>query len=151
MRRRPSVRFGSTMHAPGRPRTTDGWSIISWRSWGMKPKKTAPSRRRVSFAVDRAEIEINSDWVQAVMASPAPPVGPAENTDASGGVFFAPRLKTATGEEALPGERSAAVEEIAPAEKIDTVEQSASGEDQATVENPTPVALFAMPQALDFR
>src|ERR1051326_7433563 len=124
MRRRPSVRFGSTMHAPGRPRTTDGWSIISWRSWGMKPKKTAPSRRRVSFAVDRAEIEINSDWVQAVMASPAPPVGPAENTDASGAVLFAPRLKTATGEEASPGEPSATVEEIASAE-TNTLEQSA--------------------------
>src|ERR1043166_2375555 len=44
----------------------------------MKAKKAAPSRRRVSFAVDRDEIEINSDWVEAVMAFPTasatPPV-----------------------------------------------------------------------------
>jgi len=45
----------------------------------MKAKKTAPPRRRVSFAVDRDEIEINSDWVEAVMrpvatASPRDPV-----------------------------------------------------------------------------
>jgi len=47
----------------------------------MKAKRTAPPRRRVSFAVDRDEIEINSDWVDAVMspvaAPPLPEVSPA--------------------------------------------------------------------------
>jgi hypothetical protein len=36
----------------------------------MKSKRTAPSRRRVSFAVDRDDIDVNSDWVEAVMALP---------------------------------------------------------------------------------
>jgi hypothetical protein len=47
----------------------------------MKAKRTALPRRRVSFAVDRDEIEINSDWVDAVMnpvaAPPSREVSPA--------------------------------------------------------------------------
>jgi hypothetical protein len=39
----------------------------------MKVKKTVSPRRRVSFAVDRQEIEVNSDWVEAVMTSPRRP------------------------------------------------------------------------------
>ena len=58
---------------PGRglPMITPGWWTTSSTWWRMKAKKTAPSRRRVSFAVDRDEIEVNSDWVEAVMASPS--------------------------------------------------------------------------------
>lgn len=40
----------------------------------MRAKKTAPSRRKISFAVNRDEVDVNSDWVDAVMAGPAPVV-----------------------------------------------------------------------------
>src|SRR4051812_43578773 len=59
----------------------------------MKLKKTAPPRRRVSFAVDRDEIEINSDWVEAVMAYPPPAAsGPSPASD--GAAQFPAPLQT---------------------------------------------------------
>ncbi len=83
----------------------------------MKAKKTPP-RRRISFAVDRDEIEINSDWVNAVMgpptaASPQNPF-PATPTEVP---FFAPDENNATGAENAPVERCAAVEETAPVDQ----------------------------------
>ena len=44
--------------------------VLPRNLWWMKPKKTAPLRRRISFAVDRDEIEINSDWVDAETGIP---------------------------------------------------------------------------------
>jgi hypothetical protein len=78
-----------------------------------KPKKPAQSRHKLSFAVDRDEIEINSDWVEAVMGPPLPQE-PA---------FFSPKEKTATVCESATAEifATATVEEITP------VKDSATG------------------------
>ena len=55
----------------------------------MKTKKLAKRPSKLSFAVDREELEISSDWVQAVMADPGQ--GPKEAN------FFSPDVNTATG------------------------------------------------------
>ena len=55
----------------------------------MNSKKSPRQRPRLSFAVDRDEIDISSDWVEAVMESPAPTV--VEQPP-----FLAPETKTAT-------------------------------------------------------
>src|ERR1043165_7678527 len=68
--------FGNMILAPGRLMITGAWWTTSCNWWLMKAKKTAPQRRRISFAVDRDEIEVNSDWVEAVMASPTRPAAP---------------------------------------------------------------------------
>src|SRR4051794_15861464 len=88
----------------------------------MRAKKTAPPRRRISFAVDREEIEINSDWVEAVMASPTPPAVP----------FPAPPLP------AVPATPVATAPFSAPVENAATGEIPATGEDYSTAENGAP-------------
>ena len=113
----------------------------------MKAKKTAPSRRRVSFAVDRDEIEINSDWVAAVMTSPvvpfpappevAPPSVPKED------LFFAPCENTATDAEIATGARCTPVENSAAVDQVASVAQITAVENQAPVENDTAVAELA--------
>jgi hypothetical protein len=117
----------------------------------MKAKKTAPPRRRISFAVDREEIEINSDWVEAVMASPTPPVVPfpAPPLPAVPATpvatvperdFFAPVENHATGEVAATGEKCSTAENRAPEEGFhtgansDTGARTAAGEQTATGE-----------------
>lgn len=127
----------------------------------MKAKKTAPLRRRISFAVDRDEIEINSDWVDAVMASPSasahdpsPVVAfPAPAAVPDGALFFAPGKNSATeeqsstgansstGEECTSVENSSAVDKVTPVEKLTAVDE------KAPVENYTTVAIF--PTATD--
>jgi len=125
----------------------------------MKPRKTAPPRRRVSFAVDRDEIEINSDWVQAVMASPALPVAPAfrppvppvsapeaslppVNTPAER-PFFVSGINNATGAELSSGERCTPVEQSATDENKTSVAKSAAVEHQATVKQRSTVETLA--------
>jgi hypothetical protein len=122
----------------------------------MKAKKTAPLRRRISFAVDRDEIEINSDWVDAVMASPSAsahdpsPVGafPAPPAAPDGALFFAPDKNSATEEQTSTGEKSATDEECTSVEnnsavdKFTAVERIAAVEGKAPVEQYTTVAIF---------
>jgi len=80
----------------------------------MPPKKTAPSRRRISFAVDREEIDISSDWVQAVMAAPAqtPFVAPVANSATDADLASVPNL--ATEESSATVKENAAVEQSVP-------------------------------------
>ncbi len=116
----------------------------------MKGKKTAQPRRRISFAVDRDEIDINSDWVRAVMAVPAPPapaaaeVFPAPSEDppvavvpapipaSEAALFFGPAPNTATDEE------TATVERCTPVEKDAAVVNNAAVAESAPVVNRAP-------------
>jgi hypothetical protein len=115
----------------------------------MKNKKTASSRRKISFAVDREEIDVNSDWVEAVMAAPTA-ADPSPKTaklphplfdlpknvgDAS---FVVQPEESATGAESATGqgcssvEMPAAVVESSPAAESSPVEESARVEDSST-------------------
>jgi hypothetical protein len=86
----------------------------------MESRKAAKSRHKFSFAVDRAEIDISSDWVQEVMHRTS-----ALSADAQvQPPFSAPDNKTAT------------VAENATVEMVSTVEPI------ATVANNATVALF---------
>jgi len=128
----------------------------------MKSKKAASSRRRISFAVDRDEIEVNSDWVEAVMAAPnrpaaelpaSPPPEPAPETLEA--PFFAPDPNTATDEVSASGAQCGPVEclgsvvDSAPVANdeavvdIAPVVQGAPVEALATVTGHSPVAVFA--------
>ena len=125
----------------------------------MKAKKTAPLRRRISFAVDRDEIEINSDWVDAVMASPSasahdpsPVVAfptPASEPDVA--LFFASgknsatEEQTSTDENSSTGEECTSVENSSAVDKVTPVEKSAAVEGKAPVEIYTTVAVFSRP------
>jgi hypothetical protein len=118
----------------------------------MKAKKSA-SRKKLSFAVDREEIEINSDWVSAVMAPQA------QRTEAP--VFFDGKAnnttveENSTGEQIAPGEMdtpvvvNAPVDQDAPVSNTATVvatEPAPQGpqQDAATDENTTTVAYNAL-------
>src|ERR1035438_4298039 len=148
MRRRPSAPSGNTIPGRGRLKITRGWWTTSSIWWRMKVKKTAPPRRRVSFAVDREEIEVNSDWVEAVMTSPklptaTPPAGaspelkapdhPTQATVTSGVTLLEANSvadsigpqNTATGAESAPGEGCSSVEMGAPVAKQAPVATSA--------------------------
>jgi hypothetical protein len=104
----------------------------------MKAKKAAPPRRRVSFAVDRDEIDISSDWVQAVMATPATPSPHPETTPAPP-VLAASLLNNATGAENAAGAPDATVEQCSSVENAASVAHDVSVaantpvEEQATV------------------
>jgi hypothetical protein len=118
----------------------------------MKTKKTAPPRRRISFAVDRDEIEINSDWVQAVMSrpselppSPAPPeIAPAipPVTESTAGIA-APPINNATGEVSSTGEECTPVEITAAVENEAPVVKNAAVADYSTVSEVATVAMSA--------
>jgi hypothetical protein len=97
----------------------------------MIPKKQSP-RKKLSFAVDREEIEINSDWVNAVMA---PPVKPSAPVEPEKGLFFGPQVNNATDAESSTGARNATGEELT------------TGADIASVVGNTPAAENA-PQAV---
>ena len=115
----------------------------------MKSKKRASPRRKINFAVDRDEIEVNSDWVDAVMALPTRPAAeqrgePAvvtfderanespSGSDVERADCFASSGNSATGAESAPGagcssvERNAAVADDAPVEESTPVEESAT-------------------------
>src|SRR4051794_32440375 len=120
----------------------------------MKSKKTASSRRRISFAVDRDEIEVNSDWVEAVMAAPNrraaeptdPPLAPAPVSREV--LFFAPEPNNATDEVSAPGEQCSSVEitssvaETAPVAQNTAVAHFASVDVNATGAENTTVAAY---------
>jgi hypothetical protein len=78
----------------------------------MKSRNPARPRSKLSFAVDRSEIDISSDWVQSIMRPPRRPSLAREEADS----------ETATVEPAVPGAGNT------------TVEQSATGSENATVE-----------------
>lgn len=113
----------------------------------MKTKKTAPQRRRISFAVDRDEIEINSDWVQAVMSrpselphSPAPPeTAPAILSESPASLITSP-INNATGEVNSTGEECTPVEITASVENEASVEKNAAVADYSSVSKVATVA-----------
>lgn len=125
----------------------------------MKAKKTAPPRRRVSFAVDRDEIEINSDWVDAVMnpvASPTSPSGPAPTAvvhfpappddspvpTVSNSVVASPSEVAAKETESVffaPGENNATDARTATDERCTSVEENAAVDNVASVAQSAPV------------
>lgn len=136
----------------------------------MKAKRTAPPRRRVSFAVDRDEIEINSDWVDAVMnpvqpaisreVSPVPPSmpfpspePPVEESSVSGSSvleaepesspFFAPHENNATDAKIATDERCTAVENRSAVDDLAPVAEISSVENQTSVEESATVADLA--------
>ena len=123
----------------------------------MKAKKTAPLRRRISFAVDRDEIEINSDWVDAVMASPSasahdpspvvafptPPAAPDGALFFASGKNSATEEQTSTGENLATGEECTSVENSSAVDKVTPVEKSAAVEGKASVEIYTTVAILS--------
>jgi hypothetical protein len=123
----------------------------------MKTKRTAPPRRRISFAVDRDEIEINSDWVEAVMASPIPvptapfpappsdvplipeqPISEAEGPDKA--VFFAVDAKNATEAESTTGAGCTPVANVASVDQTAPVENFVAVAENAPVAQSPPVA-----------
>lgn len=77
----------------------------------MPSPKTSRLRHKLSFAVDRAEIDISSDWVQAVMQPPSLPSVPGS----------APEINSATVEAA------ATVEHNPPVAKNATVTENTTG------------------------
>ncbi|GEM_PF-5013623 len=94
----------------------------------MPSRKQSKSRHKLSFAVDRSEIDISSDWVQAVMeppSLPSPAVSPPQ-----GPPFSARETKNAT------------VETVATVEATATVEHSAPVVNKATVADNATDALF---------
>ena len=101
----------------------------------MKPKTSKP-RKKLSFAVDRDEIDISTEWVNAVMgpagAAASPPREP---------VFFAPKANNATGAETATEAGSSTGAENPTVEKKATDGQSATPAvvDQATVAVLAPV------------
>ncbi len=82
----------------------------------MKPKKTTPSKPKLSFTVDRSEFDISSDWVQAVMAPPSLPAREAP--------FFSPPINNATDAEESTGANAVAVPESDAVSKIAAVSES---------------------------
>lgn len=75
----------------------------------MKPKKTSPSKPKLSFTVDRSEFDINSDWVEAVMGPSSPPSRKAP--------FFSPNDNNATGAKSATAAKEDTVVEKTPEEK----------------------------------
>ncbi len=100
----------------------------------MKGKKTAQPRRRVSFAVDRDEIDINSDWVRAVMDFPSPlvPAEPAPRVPPAGDLFFALEANNATGVKSTTGAECTPVENAAAVVNNAAVVESAAVADSTT-------------------
>lgn len=93
----------------------------------MRSHKPAKSRQKLSFAVDRAEIDISSDWVQAVMQRPSLP----------------PSASPQPGAEVLASrENRATVEDIATVAEDATVAPGATVAEDATVAENATVALF---------
>ena len=103
----------------------------------MNAKKSPRQRPRLSFAVDREEIDISSDWVEAVMESPAP----VESQPS----FFVPEAKTTTVEHVATVEPASTVEVTATVAPDATVALDTTVEPIATVEPDTTVALLSRP------
>src|ERR1035438_5659649 len=89
----------------------------------MKPKRSTPSKPKLSFTVDRSEFDINSDWVQAVMAPPSLP--------AREGPFFSPHINNATEADQATGAKPVPVPEIEPVSETVPVSQDAPDEVKA--------------------
>ena len=96
----------------------------------MNPKKSPRQRPRLSFAVDREEIDISSDWVEAVMESPEPQ-----------SPFFPPETKTTTVESLATVAEPTTVELNATVDVISTVAPVATVEPISTVASVATVAL----------
>lgn len=102
----------------------------------MASRKPAKSRHKLSFAVDRGEIDISSDWVQAVMQRPvaapeeASPVGDKNSAT----VVSAATVAT---DDTVAGDATVA--------KNAAVENRATAAIDATVANNATGALFADP------
>lgn len=110
-------------------------------------RKSAKSRHKLSFAVDRSEIDISSDWVQAVMEAPPPapraPLPPPPRPEEQVSPAFSSDLKnSATVEpDATVADRSPVANSAAVADNS-SVENNAAVENNATAEDNTTGALF---------
>jgi hypothetical protein len=100
----------------------------------MKSKRTAPSRRRISFAVDRDDIDVNSDWVEAVMALPvAATPSDARITSTSGSQSSQDHAADAKDPPASdPNPQTATIQEPLSEESSAAVADNASDADNAT-------------------
>jgi len=115
-------------------------------------RKSAKSRHKLSFAVDRSEIDISSDWVQAVMEPPAASAKRVPAPPAEGGTdSLKPALSTvvennatvepvATVVESTPVANNATVASNSPVAKNAAVAKNATAEENATG------ALFGVPE-----
>jgi hypothetical protein len=123
-------------------------------------KSSNPDRRRskLSFAVDRSEIDISSDWVQSIMCPPRktslPRTAPAEKTAT---VEASPSVAGSTTVEHLATEPENATDELfddiyattvadsGTVANIATVADSATGVQNASVARSSTVAVFSKP------
>lgn len=108
----------------------------------MASAKPGRSRHKVSFAVDRSEIDISSDWVQAVMERPAPPPVAAADAVVAGVVEEVAVAVEAGALFSVPVAENATVEEVATVEVVATVADNATVEKNATVADNSTGALF---------
>jgi hypothetical protein len=90
----------------------------------MKQKKSTTSKPKLSFTVDRDEVDINSDWVQAVMGPPSLPRHESP--------FFAADINNATAAQSATEAKIDTVEEIAPDAKSAGVPENATVVENAT-------------------
>ena len=91
----------------------------------MPSAKSGRSRHKLSFAVDRSEIDISSDWVQAVMQRPSPPPPAAAEPETP--VFSSPETQNATVEPVSTVEAVATVEDTVPVENKSTDAENTTG------------------------
>lgn len=121
-------------------------------------RKSAKSRHKLSFAVDRSEIDISSDWVEAVMEGPAtnparvpgrdPSPAPAPAALPKNDVnppFSISEKNTATVEPVATVVDSAPVEINATVDSNSSVANNAAVEKNATAAENTTGALFEVP------
>jgi hypothetical protein len=108
----------------------------------MKPRKSHKPRPKLSFAVDRAEIDISSDWVDAITQAREFPAPAAP-------VFFVDQQQSATVAKASTVARHAPVAQVATVEEqlcdatvepLPTVASTTTVEEHATVEGSATVA-----------
>jgi hypothetical protein len=102
-------------------------------------RKSAKSRHKLSFAVDRSEIDISSDWVQAVMEPPPPAARPRETATP---VFSSDNKNNATVEPVATVAHPAPVAKNAPVADNAPVENNAAVANKATAADNTTGALF---------
>ena len=120
----------------------------------MKGKGSPSRRSRISFAVDREEIDINSDWVSAVLHSPAErDSAPGPHTSGPHGADSATEanittaaLSTTDGGDVSVAQQATVVfndtvAKTSPGTIITTARQEDTGAQFATVELPGPPAI----------
>lgn len=124
----------------------------------MKSRNPDRRRSKLSFAVDRSEVDISSDWVQSIMCPPRkislPRAAPAEKTAT---VESSPSVAGNTTVEHLATEQENATDELfgdiygatvatnSTVADIETVAVSATGAQNTPVARSSTVAVFSKP------